>query len=98
MAAVLNTSVFATTPIAGVNVGGNIGSAPSFDVLTSFRGSDFKTWVYVKASEALGSIDTVLVRSAGSASSDAGSAGYTLNAPGGVTAGQYCWAHKTSIG
>lgn len=51
----------------------------------------------VRASEALGSIDTVKIGAAGSASSDSGSAGWTLNAPGGLTAGQYGWARRTSL-
>lgn len=98
MAASNSTQVWATTPIAGVDVGAAGSSSPKFDVLTSFRGSDFKTWVYVKASEALGSIETIKLGNSGSASSDSGSAGYTMNAAGGLTTGQYGWAHKTAIG
>ena len=96
MAAYTSSTVFASTPIAGVDVGAKSSTA-AFDTLTNFLGSNGKRHIYVKASEALGSIDTVIIGAAGSASSDAGSAGWTLNAPGGLTAGQYGWAHRTSL-
>ena len=54
-------------------------------------------FMLVRASEALGSITTVIVGTAGSASSDSGSAGWTLNAPGGLTSGQYGWAQRTTL-
>lgn len=96
MAAVTSSTVFTNTAVAGVSVGAKSSTA-AFAVLTNILSSNGHRFIYVKASEALGSVDTVLVRSLGSASSDAGSAGFTLNAPGGLTAGQYGWAQRTTL-
>lgn len=96
MAASYANSVFTDTPLAGIDVGAKSSTA-AFKLLTNINASDGRRWFYARASEALGSIDTVILRSAGSMSSDAGSAGFTLNAPGGLTAGQYGWCRKTSL-
>ncbi|MDB5441096.1 MAG: hypothetical protein JWM33_3523 [Caulobacteraceae bacterium] len=90
------TSVFSDTPVVGIDVGAK-SSTPAFKPKTNFLGSDGYRYFYVRASEVLGSIDTVKIGAAGSASSDIGSAGFTLNAPGGLTAGQYGWARKTAL-
>lgn len=93
-----STTVFSTTPLAGINLSGKA-SAPVNGIapLTAVWATDGHEYIAVKASEALGSIDTVKIGTAGSASSDSGSAGFTLNAPGGLTAGQYGWAKKTAL-
>ena len=96
MAAVTNTTVFVNTSLAGVNVGAK-SSTPAFAVLTNVLSSNGHRFIYVRASEALGSVDTVLVRSLGSASSDAGSSGWTLNSPGGLASGVYGWAQRTTL-
>lgn len=96
MAAATSTTVFAVDSILGVDVGAK-SSTPAHRLLTSFQCSDGKRWLYVRASEAIGSIETIKIGAAGSASTDAGSAGFTTNAPGGLTAGQYGWARKTSL-
>jgi hypothetical protein len=96
MAANLATTVFTDTPLLGIDVGAK-SSTPAFAPKTNFSASDGYRYFYVKASEALGSVETIKVGAAGSASSDAGSAGFTLNAPGGLTAGQYGWARKTAL-
>ena len=98
MAAVTNTTVFTVTPIAGVSVGAK--SSTKSDLLaplTKVGASNGHTFIVVRASEALGSTSTVKIGAAGSASSDAGSAGWTLNAPGGLTTGQYGWAQRTTL-
>lgn len=96
MAALTSTQVWSITPLAGVNFG-YVGSTATFKPLTLTNGSNGRNWTFVKASEALGSVDTIKIGASGSASSDSGSAGWTLNAPGGAAAGQYAWARKTSI-
>lgn len=96
MAANTSAAVFATVPTLGVDVGAKSSTA-AFKPLTRVQASDGKSYIYVRASEALGSVDTVKIGASGSASSDSGSAGFTLNAPGGLTAGQYGWARKTSL-
>ena len=88
--------VFATTPVTGVDLDSK-SSTPAFAPLTAVLASDGRKHVYARASEALGSASTCKVGAAGSASSDAGSAGYDCNTTGGVTAGQYFWARKTSL-
>ena len=96
MAAATSATLWAITPIAGVDLGGK-SSTPAFAPLTRLNGNDGHVYIYVKASEALGSITTVLIGTAGSASSDSGSAGWTLNAPGGLTAAQFGWAKRTTL-
>lgn len=88
--------VYATSPILGVDLDSK-SSTPAFKVTTPTLASDGRKHVYAKASEALASTTTCLVRDNGSASSDAGSAGFTCNTTGGVAAGQYFWAMKTAI-
>lgn len=92
-----STTVFTTNPELGINLGARGVSTPEFNLLTRVMGSDGHQYMYVQANEALGSIDTVLVAATGSCSSDAGSAGWTLNVPGGLTTGAYGWAKRTSV-
>jgi hypothetical protein len=89
-------TVFSTTPTAGIDLDSK-SSTPAFAVNTSIRANDARLHVYARASEALGSTATILIGTAGSASSDAGSAGFTVNTTGGVTAGQYFWAKQTAL-
>lgn len=91
-----STSVFSVAPLAGIDLDSK-SSTPAHRLLTAVFGSDGRKHVYVKASEALGSASTVKIGAAGSASSDAGSAGYDCNTTGGVATGQYFWARKTSL-
>ncbi|WP_395443578.1 hypothetical protein [Caulobacter sp. UC70_42] len=89
--------VYATTPLAGIDLDSK-SSTPAFKTLTSVTGSDGRKHIYARASEALGSASTITVRTTnGSASSDAGSGGYDCNTTGGVAAGQYFWARRTSL-
>lgn len=92
-----STTVFNTTPLLGISLGATGVSTPAMALLTRCMASDGHEYLYVKASEALGSITTVIIGAAGSASSDAGSAGWTLNVPSGLTAAQYGWAKRTSL-
>ena len=89
-------TVFATTPTLGIDLDSKA-STPAFAVNTSIRANDARLHVYARASEALGSADNIKIGTAGSASSDAGSAGFTVNTSGGVTAGQFFWAKQTAI-
>ena len=89
-------TVFSTTPTAGIDLDSK-SSTPAFAVNTSIRANDARLHVYARASEALASTATILIGTAGSASSDAGSAGFTVNTTGGVTAGQYFWAKQTAL-
>lgn len=88
--------VFSTTPTLGIDLDSK-SSTPAFAVNTSIRANDARLHVYARASEALGSADNINIRTNGSASSDAGSAGFTVNTTGGVTAGQYFWAKQTAL-
>ena len=90
------TTVFSVTPVAGVDLGAK-SSTPAFAVLTLLNGNDGREHIYFRASEALGSTATIVVKSAGSASSDSGSAGWSVITTGGLTAGQYAWARRTAI-
>ncbi len=93
-----STTVFSTTPLAGMKLSDKGSTAPQgIPVNTRLNGNDGHVYITVKASEALGSIDTIKIGTSGSASSDAGSAGWTLNAPGGLTAGQFGWAKRTTL-
>lgn len=96
MAAANATTVFATSPLLGVDVGAKSSTA-AFKLLTVAQCSNGYRHFYGRASEALGSIETVLLRSLGSMSSDSGSGGFTMNAPGGLTSGQYGWCRKTAL-
>lgn len=91
-----SATVYSTTPLAGIDLDAKA-STPAFKPLTAVFGSDGRKHVYSRASEALGSASTVKIGAAGSASSDAGSAGYDCNTTGGVAALQYFWARKTSL-
>ena len=90
------SSVYSVTPIAGIDLDSK-SSTPAFKALTAVFGSDGRKHVYARASEALGSASTCKIGASGSASSDAGSAGYDCNTTGGVASGQYFWARKTSL-
>lgn len=89
-------TVFATTPTLGIDLDSKA-STPAFAVNTSIRANDARLHVYARASEALGSADNIKIGTAGSASSDAGSAGFTVSTSGGVTAGQFFWAKQTAL-
>lgn len=90
------TSVYATTPLLGIDLDSK-SSTPAHKVLTVCFGSDGRRHVYAKASEALGSASTVKIGAAGSASSDAGSAGFSCDTTGGVALGQYFWAKAATL-
>lgn len=92
-----STTVFATTPSIGLKLGDTASSTPKVAVLTKVWASDGKAYIYCKASEAIGSITTVKIGTAGSASDDSGSAGWTANVPGGAAAGQHLWAKRTTL-
>ena len=89
-------TVFSTTPTSGIDLDSK-SSTPAFAVNTRVYGNDGRSHLYVRASEALSSTQTILIGTNGSASSDAGSAGWTVNTSGGVTAGQYFWSKKTAL-
>lgn len=100
-----STTVFSTSPLAGMKLS-QIGSAvPAADTsvpftipaLTKVNGSDGHVYMVAHASEAIGSITTCVIGTAGSASSDAGSAGWTANAPGGAAANQLFWVKRTTL-
>jgi len=91
-----SSTVYATTPLAGVDLDSK-SSAALFKPLTAVFGSDGRKHVYARASEALASTDTCKIGASGSASSDSGSAGYDVNVTGGVAVGQHFWARKTSL-
>lgn len=91
-----SSAVFATSPILGVDLDSK-SSVPTHALLTPVFASDGRKHVYVRASEALGSASSVKIGAAGSASSDAGSAGFSCDTTGGVAAGQYFWARRSSL-
>lgn len=91
-----SSTVYATSPILGVDLDSK-SSTPAHKLLTTIIGSDGRLHVYARASEALGSASTCKIGAAGSASSDAGSAGFDVNTTGGVAASVYFWARKTSL-
>ncbi len=98
MAAVTNTTVFTTTPLAGISVGVKGSTQPQgLALLTKFGASNGHTFIVVKASEAIGSTSTIKVGAAGSASTDAGSSGWTANVPGGAATGQTFFAQRTTL-
>lgn len=90
------TTIFSVTPLAGVDLGAK-SSTPAFAPLTLLNGNNGREHVYVRASEALGSTATIKVGAAGSASSDSGSAGWSLAVSGGLASGQYAWSQRTAI-
>lgn len=96
MAASTATSLYSTAPTLGIDLGSKA-STPAVKILTRLNGSDGHEYLYVKASEAIGSITTCIIGAAGSASSDAGSAGWTANVPGGAAVGQHFFVKRTSL-
>jgi hypothetical protein len=92
-----STTVFSTTPLLGMKLGDTASSTPKVAILTRIGGSDGHTYLYVKASETIGSITTCKIGNSGSASDDAGSAGWTANVPSGAAAGQYLWVKRTTL-
>lgn len=98
MPALTSTTTFTTTPTAGVDFGAKGSTNPQgIKVLTRVNGTNGKAWILARASEAIGSIETVKIGTSGSASSDAGSAGWTANVPGGAAVGQTFWAQRTTL-
>jgi len=89
-------TVFSTTPTVGVDLDAK-SSTPAFALNTRVFANDGRSHLYVRASEALSSTQTITIGANGSASSDSGSAGWTTNVTGGVTAGQYWFAKKTAL-
>jgi hypothetical protein len=92
-----STTVFSTTPLSGIKLGATAVSTPDHKILTRVNGSDGHVYLYVKASEAIGSITTCIIGAAGSASSDSGSAGWTANVPSGAATSQYFWVKRTTL-
>lgn len=92
-----STTVFATTPVLGLNLGAPAAATPAVAPLTKAWGNDGRAYIYGKASEAIGSITTCKVGNAGSVSDDSGSAGWTANCPGGAAIGQYFWLKRTTL-
>ena len=93
-----STTVFSTTPLAGMKLSDKGSTAPQgIALLQKVTGSNGHVFLLAKASEAIGSITTCIIGAAGSASSDAGSAGWTANVPGGATTGQYFWVQRTTL-
>lgn len=92
-----STTVFSTTPVLGLKLGDTASSTPKVAALTKVTGSDGHVYIYCKASEAIGSITTVKIGAAGSASDDSGSAGWAANVPSGAAAAQYFWAKRTTL-
>ncbi len=90
------SQVWATTPTAGIDLDAKSSTA-AFRTMTAVYASDGHEHLYARASEALGSTDNIKIGTSGSASSDAGSGGFTVNTTGGVTAAQYFWARKTAL-
>lgn len=91
-----SATVYSTAPLIGIDLDDKSSTA-KFKVLTAVFGSDGRKHIYARASEALGSASTVKIGTAGSASSDAGSAGFDCNTTGGVAVGQHFWARKTTL-
>ena len=90
-------TVYSTTPIAGIKLS-FIGSTAQQAILQTVFASDGHTYRLVKSfGSAIGSIATVKIGAAGSAQNDAGSAGFSMNAPGGIVSGQFAWAKKTTL-
>jgi hypothetical protein len=91
-----STTVFSNTPVLGLKLSDK-GSTPVTKILQRVSADDGHEYLYVKASETIGSITTCIIGAAGSASSDAGSAGWTANVPGGAAAGQHFWVKRTTL-
>lgn len=97
MAAATSTTLYSTSPHLGVNLGATAVSTQAFKALFRLSGSDGHQYIYAKATVAIGSVGTVKIANAGSATTDAGSAGWTANVPGGAPASTYFWAKRTSL-
>jgi hypothetical protein len=91
-----STTVFATGHLLGLSLSSK-SSTPAVAPLTRTNGNDGYVYIYGKASEAIGSITTCKIRTAGSISDDSGSAGWTANVSGGAVTGQYFWLRRTTI-
>lgn len=91
-----STTVFSTSHLLGLSLSAK-SSTPAVAALTRSNGSDGRVYIYGKASEAIGSISTCKIGTAGSVSDDSGSAGWTANVAGGAAVGQYLWLRRTSI-
>jgi hypothetical protein len=96
MAALNSSSLYVVSQAVGFDLGGK-SSTPVTKAGTVVLTNTGRRAVYVKASETLGSTSTVKIGTAYSASSDAGTAGWTANVVGGAATGQYFWAVRTSI-
>lgn len=94
-----STTVFATTPFAGVDLDSKSSTA-AFPVLTSVYANDGRKHIYLRANGSLGSTANCTVGASGSAVS-AASAGvansYAINTTGGVVAGQHFWARSNTV-
>jgi hypothetical protein len=94
-----STLVFATQPIAGVDLDSKSSTA-TFPVLMSVFANDGRKHIYLKANGSLGSTANCTVGASGSAVS-AASAGvansYVINTTGGVVTGQYFWARSNTV-
>lgn len=97
MAAATSTTLYAVTPHVGVNLGATAVSTQAFKPLFRTNASDGHSYIYVKATVAIGSTGTVKVGNAGSATTDAGSSGWTANVPGGAAANQFFWCKRTTL-
>lgn len=90
-------TVFSTSPLAGMKLS-FVGSTAQQAVLTTVFASDGHVYRLVQSGgSAIGSIATVAIGTAGSARNDSGSAGFSMNAPGGIVSGQKAWAKKTTL-
>lgn len=91
--------VWATTPIAGVDLDSKTSSLP-FALLTPVWGNDGHKHIYAAAVGTLASTANITIGTAGSAIA-AASAGvtnsYTVNTTGGVVIGQHFWARSNAI-
>ena len=93
-----STTVFSITPVAGIKLSEKGSTQPSGQALLErVNGSDGHVYILALAKATIGSITTVKINSAGSASVDSGSAGWTANVPGGVVTGQTFWAKRTTL-
>ena len=93
-----STTVFAVTPLAGMKLSDKGSTQPQgIAALQKVWASDGKAYILALAKATIGSITTVKINSAGSASVDSGSAGWTANVPGGAVTGQYFWAKRTTL-
>lgn len=94
-----STLVFATSPLAGVDLDSKA-STPAFPVFTTVWANDGRKHIYLRANGSLGSTANCTVGASGSAVS-AASAGvansYAINTTGGVVAGQHFWGRSNTV-